>query len=382
MAQVYPLRMRYRMGTMPTRRSTPSAPARMLDRAVSRGDFPGACLLAAREGQVRLHQAHGRAGLDTVFDLASLTKVLATTAVAMRLTADGVVDPGEPARRWLPELDGPGLRPLRLEHLLAHCSGLPAWLPLFRDPAVRAARPARRRHVVRRVVAHTPLAARVGAETVYSDLGFILLEWALERCGGEPLDALTRRLVLAPLGLARMRFIRHNRRGLVQSLRRRLAFAPTERCPWRRRRLCAEVHDDNCHAMGGVAGHAGLFGTAHEVSRVAHEIVQAYRGGRSIFDPRTVRRFLRSRPRRRAGRVLGWDTPSAGGSAGRLFGRRTVGHLGFTGTSLWIDLSRALVVVLLTNRVYHGREPNPMIAFRPRLHDAVVRAVNAMDGAR
>jgi len=355
----------------------------LMEGAVARGCFPSACLLASLRGEPVVHSAYGEPGrLDTLYDLASLTKVLATTAVTMQLTADGRLDPETPVSRFVPEVERAETRELRIAHLLAHCSGLPAWLPLFRDPALQAAPPERRRGIIRRRVARAPLEAPVGRRTVYSDLGFILLEWALERCGGEPLDTLTRRLVLAPLGLARMRFIRHNRRGLVQSLRRRLAFAPTERCPWRRRRLCAEVHDDNCHAMGGVAGHAGLFGTAHEVSRVAHEIVQAYRGGRSIFDPRTVRRFLRSRPRRRAGRVLGWDTPSAGGSAGRLFGRRTVGHLGFTGTSLWIDLSRALVVVLLTNRVYHGREPNPMIAFRPRLHDAVVRAVNAMDGAR
>jgi len=376
MAQVYPLRMRYRMGTMPTRRSTPSAPARMLDRAVSRGDFPGACLLAAREGQVRLHQAHGRAGLDTVFDLASLTKVLATTAVAMRLTADGVVDPGEPARRWLPELDGPGLRPLRLEHLLAHCSGLPAWLPLFRDPAVRAARPARRRHVVRRVVAHTPLAARVGAETVYSDLGFILLEWALERAGGARLDRLARRLIFEPLGLRRTRFIPLQPPGLPGALRRRWPFAPTERCPRRGRRLVAEVHDDNAHAMGGVAGHAGLFSTAHEVYLIARELLAAHGGGRSIFERDVVRAFFRRRPRRASSRVLGWDTPTpAGSSAGRRFSPRSVGHLGFTGTSLWIDLAQEVVVVLLTNRVYRGREPNPMPALRPRLHDAVMRAL-------
>lgn len=362
------------MGTMPSSDSTPVQ--RMLDRAVARGDFPAACLLAAREGQVRLHQAHGRAGLDTVFDLASLTKVLATTAVAMRLTAEGAMTPSDPARRWLPELDAPELGPLRLEHLLAHCSGLPAWLPLFRDPAVRAASPARRRQVARRIVARTPPAARVGVGTVYSDLGFILLEWALERAGGARLDRLARRLVFAPLGLRRTRFIPLEPPGLPGELRRRWPFAPTERCPWRGRRLVAEVHDDNAHAMGGVAGHAGLFSTAHEVHLIARELLAAHSGGRSIFERDVVRAFFRRRPRRASSRVLGWDTPTPGASsAGRRFSPRSVGHLGFTGTSIWIDLEQEVVVVLLTNRVYRGREPNPMPALRPRLHDAVMRAL-------
>jgi CubicO group peptidase (beta-lactamase class C family) len=353
----------------------------LMERAIARGCFPSACLLVTLRGQPLVHSAFGRSSrLDTLYDLASLTKVLATTAVTMQLVADRRLSLDAPVSRWVPEVKRAETRDLRLVHLLAHCSGLPAWLPLFRDPSVQAASPARRKGVIRRRVASTPLEAKVGRQTVYSDLGFILLEWVLERCGGQPLDELTRKRVLEPLGLSRMRFIRHNRRGLVQRLGRRFAFAPTERCPWRRRRLLAEVHDDNCHAMGGVAGHAGLFGTAHEVSLVAHEIAAACRGGRSIFDRETVRRFLRTRPRRQASRVLGWDTPSPGGSTGRHFGRRTVGHLGFTGTSLWIDLSRALIVVLLTNRVYNGREPNPMIAFRPRLHDAVVRAVDRIDG--
>ena len=349
---------------------------RLMQQAIDRDHFPSACLLVALGGQPVVHRAYGRPGrLDTLYDLASLTKALATAAVAMRLAAEGRLEPETPVARWVPEAKRPETADLRLLHLLSHCSGLPAWLPLYNHERVRSAAPGRRKGIIRRMVARTPLAAPVGAQTVYSDLGFILLEWVLERAGGEPLDRLTRRLVLDPLGLEGMRFIRHNRREEVERARRRLSFAPTERCPWRRRRLTAEVHDDNCHAMGGVAGHAGLFGTAHEVYRIAHEVLMAYRGGHSLFAPETVRHFLRSRPRPRASRVLGWDTATPGGSSGALSGRRTVGHLGFTGTSLWIDLDRGLVVVLLTNRVYFGREPNPMIAFRPRLHDAVARAL-------
>jgi len=356
---------------------------RLLQQAVARGLFPAACLLVAREGELVLHQAHGRPRrVDTLFDLASLTKVLATTAVAMQLAAQGRLDPDDRASRWLPELDRPQTRSMRMVHLLAHCSGLPAWLPLFRHPQVLQASPTRRKSIIRRLVASTPLSHPVGRETVYSDLGFILLEWAIERCGGEPLDRLARRMVFAPLGLGRTRFIRSNRSGLVERLRRRWPFAATERCPWRKRRLLAEVHDDNCHAMGGVAGHAGLFSTAHDIHLIARELVAAYHGGSSLFDRQVVRRFLLRRPRPAATRVLGWDTPSArGASSGRFFGRRSVGHLGFTGTSLWIDLERPLWIVLLTNRVHRGREPNPMPVLRPRLHDAVMRALH-LDGTR
>jgi CubicO group peptidase (beta-lactamase class C family) len=128
--------------------------------------------------------------------------------------------------------------------------------------------------------------------------------------------------------------------------------------------------------MGGVCGHAGLFSTAYEVHLLAREITSAYQGGRSIFDRQVVRKFLLKRPLAHAPRVLGWDTPAtAESSSGNYFGPRAVGHLGFTGTSLWIDLDRALWVVLLTNRVYFGREPNPMIAFRPRLHDAILEVI-------
>lgn len=353
-----------------------SAVHRLMERAVTRRCFPSACLLVALDGQPVVHRAYGRPDrLDVVYDVASLTKVLATTAVTMQLVAEGGMDPDERVTRYLPELRRPETRDLRLSHLLAHAAGLPDWLPLYRHPRVVAAAPGRRRGLIRKLVAATPLRAPVGAETLYSDLGFILLDWALERCSGQRLDRLAHARLFGPLGLQRTLFVDLRRPDRVAALRRTWPFAPTERCPWRGRRLVAEVHDDNCHAMGGVSGHAGLFSTAHDVHLLARELVAAYHGGRSLFDRQVVRAFLRRRVRRGASRVLGWDTPTPGGSSGRHFGPRSVGHLGYTGTSLWIDLERQLWVVLLTNRVYHGREPNPMRALRPRLHDAVLRAL-------
>jgi len=339
--------------------------------------FHSACLLAAVEGQPVLHRAYGRGHLDTVYDLASLTKPLATTAVMMQLAAAGRCGPQTPLRALLPEADraGSGLRPLRLWHLLAHASGLPAWAPFFRR--VEDLPPTSRRRALRRLVVSTPLEAAPGARALYSDLGFILLEWAIERCTRHRLDDLAARLVYRPLGLTRTLFVDLCQRpAALRALRRRLPFAPTERCPWRGRRLRGEVHDENCAAMGGVAGHAGLFSTAYEVHVLARELVAAYHGGRSVFDRTTVRRFLEPQPPPGSTRTLGWDTPATrGSSSGRHFGPRSVGHLGFAGTSLWIDLERSLWVVLLTNRVYYGREPNRLLTFRPRLHDAVLRAL-------
>jgi len=347
---------------------------RLMQQGVDRRWFHSACLLAAVDGQPVIHRAYGRGRLDMVYDLASLTKPLAATTVTMRLAAQGALRVGQRVRQWIPELRDPRARSMRIWHLLAHSSGLPAWLPLYEE--VSGFAPSRRRQAIRRRASAAPLEACPGRRTLYSDLGFILLDQLLHRCAGAPLDILMHRLVCRPLCLGRTLFLPLKNRQTREELLSCWPFAPTERCPWRGRRLKAEVHDDNCHAMGGVSGHAGLFSTAHEVHLLARELTAAFHGRPSLFDPQVVRRFL-SWPRAPGStRVLGWDTPDPqGSSTGRGFGPDSVGHLGFTGTSLWIDLRRSLWVVLLTNRVYYGREPNPMPAFRPRLHDAVLKCL-------
>ena len=257
-------------------------------------------------------------------------------------------------------------------HLLAHAAGLAAWRPYYQQLSSRPLRG--RRHALRRLVAATPPEARAPAPMCYSDLGFILLDWALERCTGVRLDRLASRKVFRPLGLERTSFI-DLERSPPQPHRGLSPVVPTERCPWRRRRLRGEVHDDNCWVMGGVSGHAGLFSTAHDIHLLTRDLVAAYVGAPSLFSSRVVRRFFDHPRLAGSSRVLGWDTPSGdNSSAGSRFGPRTVGHLGFTGTSLWVDLERSLWVIFLTNRVYHGREPNPMPALRPRLHDAILSA--------
>ena len=342
--------------------------SQIMDRGVGRC-FTAAGLLAARDGHPVLHQASGKARLDTIFDVASMTKPLATTAAAMVLCAEGKLRVGDFVRRWVPEVDRPETRTMRVSHLLDHTSGLPAWLPFYEQ--ARNLAPAGRRWAGRRWGAATPLERRPGGEPEYSDLNLILMDWVLERCSGVRLDHFTARHIYRPLGLTRTFFVDLNHAdGPPYPL---AEFAPTERCPWRKKRLRAEVHDDNCHAMGGVSGHAGLFSTAYEVHLLAREFVAAYQGGRSLFDTAVVRRFFHWRRPADSPRRLGWATPQGLVSPGRFFGPLTVGHLGYTGTSLWIDLERSIWVVLLTNRVYYGRDPEQINAFRPRLHNAVMQ---------
>lgn len=358
----------------PARGKTDFARAlRLMDRALTDRVFESAVLLCADDSQPVLHRAWGRARLDTLFDLASLTKPLATTAVMMQLVAEETLRLDHRVSDILPDFARRETRRVKLRHLLAHTAGLPAWRPFYQELTTLPLE--ERRDAILRLAAREPLETAPGSQTVYSDLGFILLGAVIERATLLRLDELLQRLVCEPLRLERTCFVDLAAPKLSGELRRRFRFAPTERCPWRERRLEGEVHDDNASAAGGVAGHAGLFSTAHEVHLLCRELFAAYREERSIFHPEAVRTFLDARvgPGRRA---LGWDRPSAqGASCGRYFGRRSVGHLGFTGTSVWIDLELGRWVILLSNRVYHGREPNRLRPLRPRLHDALLAAL-------
>ena len=347
----------------------------LMTTAVERGVFPAAVLLVAKDYQLVWHRAYGQAALDTVFDLASLTKAIATTSVFIELVSRGHVKLDQRLQGLLPLPRSSRLGNTALWQLLNHSSGLPAWAPLHR--AALALAPARRRLNIRRAVAKSELVNVAPTRVAYSDLGFILLDWIAERQTGLPLDRLTQRLLSRPLNLSRTAFVRVDEDGPREPERFcGWTFAPTERCPWRRRRLRGEVHDDNCHAMGGVSGHAGLFGTALDVHAITAQLVAAYDGRASLFEPKTVRRFFDSRRGPAPQRALGWDRPSGTSpSAGRLFGPTAIGHLGFTGTSLWIDLSRRLWVVLLSNRVYGGRDNIGIRKLRPRLHDAILGAL-------
>jgi CubicO group peptidase (beta-lactamase class C family) len=210
-----------------------------------------------------------------------------------------------------------------------------------------------------------------GQRALYSDLGFILLDWIVEAASGKSSDVLFQQGIAGPLGLKDLFYIDLKSRSKTRSARRGRVFAATERCPWRGRTLLAEVHDDNAFAMGGVSGHAGLFGDAGSVARVAAAWLDSFRGRASIFSPELTRRFFRRSEVSGSTRALGFDTSAADS---RL-GPRAVGHTGFTGTSLWIDPDRELIVVLLTNRVHPSRENEGMKEFRTKVHDLAVEGL-------
>ncbi len=309
-----------------------------------------------------------RAEPSALYDAASLTKPLATAACAMKLTEAGDLDIDGPAWPWLPELpDGPARR-IRFRHLLGHASGLPAHVPFYRRLWMGEREGASsRREALLRMAARTPLEAEPGRRVTYSDLGFILLGFALERIAGARLDALASRLIFSPLGMASTRYVD------LDALSRPDPVAPTELCPVRGL-VRGEVHDENAHAAGGVCGHAGVFSTARDVATFARALCRAAAGDENgHFAPEIVRRFFGQSGGPASTWRLGWDTPApepGTSSAGDRFPRTGVGHLGFTGTSLWLHPDSGRYVVILANRVHPTRERLGIRPLRRALMDA------------
>jgi len=316
---------------------------------------------------------------DTLFDVASLTKVF-TAGAALRIVARGEVAIDAHLEGVVARLRGTPQGRATLEQLLAHEAGFTDWLPLFPeiDDEVRGTRDGRA--ALTELVFDVPARSEPGIAAVYSDLGFIVLGRVLEIVTGVPLEDVITREVTGPLGLSTVHYratLRSSRsersRANVMTEGAGVSIAATEDCPWRGRVLEGEVHDDNAWAMGGVAGHAGLFATATDVARYGLGWLEALdRDGWLPTD--LARRAIERRP---LGRGLGWDLKSAeGSSAGSLMGPRTFGHLGFTGCSLWIDPDRGLSVALLSNRVHPSRSNEAIRELRPAFHDALVRALD------
>jgi serine-type D-Ala-D-Ala carboxypeptidase len=335
-------------------------------------------------GQVSLAEDADRVTLDTSFDLASLTKPLATAAALMLLTGAGKLTPAATlgellALAWLP----PDKRPLTLASLLAHRAGLPAWRPFYRE--ILKNPPEARSGLLPRLAAAAPLEHAPDTLTLYSDLGFMLLQTVVETVSGQPLDRFCHERLYRPLGLRTLDFMpithRNAPRGAPQAGGHAgppLRYACTEPGLIPGRNFCGEVHDENAWAAGGVAGHAGLFGTGPEVFALLAALYRAYEGDTGQpFSPAAVRLFLT--PVAPGTRALGFDLPSldaAQCSAGRYFSPQSVSHLGFAGTSFWLDLKLGQMVVLLTNRVHLGRDDKTKIqAFRPRFHEAASLAL-------
>ncbi|MGB8889650.1 MAG: serine hydrolase domain-containing protein [Candidatus Korobacteraceae bacterium] len=347
----------------------------ILRQAIADQAFPGAALAVTHRGSLAASQAFGSFTYDddappiqpdTVFDLASLTKVIATTTVAMLLHERGQLPLDAPLTTFLPEFvslapkhQQSARQAVTIRMLLAHSSGLPAYEKLFefaqsRDDLIRAALTAR-------------LVTTPGTRSNYSDIGFILLGEVLARQAGQPLDLFARQEIFTPLGMTRTRFL--------PPPEWKSTIPPTEDDQkFRERVIQGEVNDENAYAMGGVAGHAGLFAPAIDLAIFAECMLQH---GAPILKPETVKLFThRELSPPGTSRTLGWDTPSpTESSSGRHFSSLSFGHLGFTGTSLWIDPARKLSVTLLTNRTWPNRASQAIRQVRPQVHDAIVEAL-------
>lgn len=343
----------------------------LMRQAIQRKAFPGAALAVTHRGKLVVSHGFGRFTYDetaptvtreTVFDIASITKAVATTTIAMMLLERGALKLEIPVAQYLAEfvtLSPPHQRSKRgavtVRMLLAHSSGLPAYEKLFEF--------AQNKNELLRAAMTTQLGADPGTRAEYSDIGFILLGEILERIAGEPLDQFSQREIFDKLDLTRTCFIP------AMELRAHIPPTQDDRA-FRHRIIQGEVDDENAWVMGGVAGHAGMFASAPDLATFAECFL---RGGAPLVQSETLALFTRREEAPHGtSRALGWDTPTQPSSSGTRFAPTAYGHLGFTGTSLWIDPQRHLTVTLLTNRTWPDRRSQLIREIRPRLHDAIV----------
>ncbi len=353
--------------------AAPASVDRAVQEGIARGVYPGAVVVVGRRDTVLLARGYGYLTWSaksavpqpdsTMYDLASLTKVVATTPAVMLLLEEGKVQLDRPVRDYLPDFQGAGKDRITVRQVLSHTSGLPAWRPFYRQARDPAA--------LRRLVMEEPLRWPPGDRVEYSDLNGMLMGWIVEAASGERLDRFARERVFEPSGMSQT--------GFLPPRAAWWRVAPVG--VWRGTPVAGRVHDQNADRLGGVSGHAGLFSTGTDLARYAQILL---RGGRTsacqpLFRPETVALFTRPAAR---GRGLGWemrDTATAD-NAGTRLSQRTFGHTGFTGTSIWIDPERDLFVILLTNRVYAPRVRRSITllkAIRGRVADA---AVSLLDG--
>ena len=368
------------LGTAPSSLHMSRFPAvdSLLADAVEARVFPGASYGVLQSGHRLAMESVGgftyqpdspRIQPDTIFDVASVSKAMATTAMAMKLWERGLLDLDEPVGVRIPRFlrssfgkayPDPAKREITARMLLAHCSGLPAYAPLYERCHTASA--------LLDACLEMPLESPPGTRAVYSDIGFIVLGHLLETVAGEHLDSYCRREVFATLGMDST-----------------LYCPPAELKPFippsstgdslRPRVLQGEVHDNNCWVLGGVSGHAGVFSNIADILSLADCLL---RNGGTLFRPETVSLFTaRQQSPPETDWALGWDTPSAASSSGQFFSAHSIGHLGYTGTSVWIDFEKDLAVVLLTNRTYPAggtdRASKQIQRVRPRFHDALMQ---------
>lgn len=365
--------------------SAPLAPGDLLDalrtlleRGVRDSVFPGAVAVIGDGNGVIAGAAAGRIDWagdapapddHTLWDIASLTKVVGMTTAMMQLVEQERVSLDAPVQRYLPEWQGAGKDRVTVRNLLTHTSGLKPFRELFRETADAA--------VARQLVLETPLDTTAGARMVYSDLGAILAGMVIEKVSGERLDDYLRRHVFTPMGMQETGY-----RPPPEWMAR---VAPTEHDPWRARHVRGEVHDENAYVLGGVSAHAGLFSSAHDLALFARMLLNdGELDGRRIVRSETLRDFARVQNSLLSHRALGWETPNGTNSAGRQLRRPAFGHTGFTGTSIWVDPASDRFVLLLTNRVNPTRANSRIGPYRTAVADLSTRAGGrpAAPGAR
>jgi CubicO group peptidase (beta-lactamase class C family) len=336
-----------------------------LDRAVADSAFPGAFVIVGTHD--RILARYGAGHLDwapspvpddsTLWDMASLTKVIAMTSSMMQLVERRAVELDAPVQRYLPNWTGPNKQKVTVRDLLTHSSGLPAWRPLYKEATDTASAMA--------LAYATPLDTLPGVRMVYSDIGGILMGEIVRAVSGERIDQYFASHIAVPLKLHDSMFLP------PASLLPRIA--PTEIDPWRQRHLRGEVHDENAAMLGGVSGHAGLFSSGRDLARIAQLYLNhGTLDGIRIWKPQTIVQFTTVQDSTFSNRALGWETPTGTNSAGHFMKRPAFGHTGFTGTSIWIDPAHDVFVVLLTNRVNPTRANNRITAVRQAVADSVM----------
>ncbi len=344
----------------------------IVEQAIAQHAFPASSIAVTHRGRLVALKALGHFTYDsdsspvipsTLFDLASLTKVVATTSMAMVLYERGLLDLDAPVAAIIPEFTAdaekdPRRHDVTLRMLLAHSSGLPAYEKLYMKARTRAE--------ILQAAVTMPLAANPATRAAYSDIGFIILGIALERLADEPLDRFCQREIFAPLAMTHTTF------NPPAAIRGQIPPTANDQT-FRKRIIQGEVQDENASVLGGVAPQAGLFSTAEDLAKFAHAMLNL---GRPILRPETVYLFTRRESAPTATtRALGWDTPSFHSQSGKYFSPQSYGHLGYTGTSLWIDPSRQLSITLLTNRTWPDCSNNAIKQLRPKFHDAVIEAL-------
>jgi len=348
---------------------------REIENAIFQGIFPGAVLLCAVNQRILFHDAFGLSNLfekkqmkkDSIFDLASLTKPLATAMALSKLIEKGQIDIDQKIGSILKAFKTSPKADITIDMLLRHTSGFPAHREYFKK-MVNAKEPPRQ--CLRHLLVCEELENRIGERQVYSDLGFMVLSWIIEEITGQRLDQFVWEQIYAPLDIDGLFFLNTGleSKKCIQYCQKIVA---TQQCPWRKKVLAGEVDDDNAWAAGGVEGHAGLFGDAVSVYKLCCEILNVLQNKpTTVLRSDIIKNFVSKK--NQFDMVAGFDTPSkVNSSSGKYFSASSIGHLGFTGTSFWIDPEVGLIIIFLTNRVHPVRSNEGIKKFRPQIHDFI-----------